>query len=175
LVTGLVIRRVVHETAGVEVQLKWPNDLIWHDKKLGGVLVELKAESHGPCYVVVGIGINVSGIPAQLDGTGNWPGGVVDLYTATNGTPPQRNGLAARLIGVLGSMLRSYSERGFSAYREEYDTADYLLGRQVSVQDGSTLLAGVAGGVDADGALRVNTGDAIERVIAGDVSVRTVR
>ena len=89
--------------------------------------------------------------------------------------PPPRNSLAARLIGALGSMLQSYSERGFPAYREEYAAADYLHGRQVSVQDGSNLLAGVAGGVDADGALWVNTGDAIERVIAGDVSVRTVR
>jgi len=175
LVTGLVIRSVILETTGVEVQLKWPNDLIWHDKKLGGVLVELKAESHGPCYVVVGIGINVSGIPAQLDSTGNWPGGVVDLYTATSGMPPPRNSLAARLIGALGSMLLSYSESGFPAYREEYAAADYLYGRQISVQDESNVLTGVAGGVDADGALRVNTGDGVERVIAGDVSVRMVR
>jgi BirA family biotin operon repressor/biotin-[acetyl-CoA-carboxylase] ligase len=174
LATGLVIRRVIREATGLEIRLKWPNDLIWDDKKLGGVLIELKAESQGPCYVVVGIGMNVSSIPARLERAAHWPDGAVDLYTATQGALPSRNVLAANLIDALGRMLPSYGESGFLAYREEFGSADYLQGRHISVEDASQSIVGLASGVDVDGALRVNTGAAIERVIAGDISVRLV-
>lgn len=174
LVTGLVIRRVVHAAASLGIQLKWPNDLIWDNRKLGGVLIELKTESRGRCYIVVGIGLNVSSIPAQLESESQWPSGAIDLCTATGGTVPSRNVLAANIIDALGRMLQSYGESGFSAYSEEYRVADYLYGRLVSVSDGVNSITGVASGIDSNGALRVNTGEAMKCVIAGDVSVRMV-
>lgn len=172
LVTGVVIRRVIRAVADLDIQLKWPNDLIWEDKKLGGVLIELKAEKQGRCYIVVGIGLNVSSMPAQLEAKSQWPSGAIDFCTAMGGKVPSRNILAANLIDALGSMLQGYVESSFSAYSEEYSVADCLCGRLVSVSDGVTSITGVASGIDFDGALRVNTGEAIERVIAGDVSVR---
>ncbi|TDJ45323.1 MAG: biotin--[acetyl-CoA-carboxylase] ligase, partial [Gammaproteobacteria bacterium] len=56
LATGVVVRQVLLEATGLAVQLKWPNDLVWDDRKLGGILVEFTAESQGRCYVVIGIG-----------------------------------------------------------------------------------------------------------------------
>lgn len=174
LATGLVIRRTLRETVGVGIKLKWPNDLIWGDRKLGGILVELKAESQGSCFIVIGMGLNVSSFPAQLEAESQWSNGAVDLGTATEGRPPSRNSLAASLIDSLGGMLQSYSSSGFAAYRDEFDEADYLRGRHVSVLDAVDSINGIASGIDADGALRLNMGDAVKRIIAGDVSVRMV-
>ena len=113
LATGVVVRRVLLEATGLDVQLKWPNDLVWEDKKLGGILVELTAESQGPCYVVVGIGINVSITPRHLEQIAGWPSGAVDLYAATEGRPPSRNVLAARIIEASARLLPHYGDNGF--------------------------------------------------------------
>jgi BirA family biotin operon repressor/biotin-[acetyl-CoA-carboxylase] ligase len=164
LATGVVVRRVLLEATGLDVQLKWPNDLVWEDKKLGGILVELTAESQGPCYVVVGIGINVSITPRHLEQIAGWPSGAVDLYAATEGRPPSRNVLAARMIEASARLLQHHA--AFSA-------VDYLRGRRVSVDAASHPISGTAVGVDGSGALLVDTGDGVRRVISGDVSVKT--
>ncbi len=173
LATGVVVRRVLLEATGLDVQLKWPNDLVWEDKKLGGILVELTAESQGPCYVVVGIGINVSITPRHLEQIAGWPSGAVDLYAATEGRPPSRNVLAARMIEASARLLPHYGDNGFLQHHAEFSAVDYLRGRRVSVDAASHPISGTAVGVDGSGALLVDTGDGVRRVISGDVSVKT--
>ncbi len=173
LATGVVIRRVLFEATGLAVQLKWPNDLIWEDKKLGGILVEFTVESQGRCYVVIGIGINISIAPKWLEQVAGSLGGAIDLYAATQGHPPPRNILAARMIEASARVFRHYRDNGFLEYHAEFNAVDYLRGRHVSVDDASHLISGVAVGVDRSGALRVDTGDDVRRVISGHVSVRT--
>ena len=58
LAVGVCARRALASIGHVPMQLKWPNDLLVEDRKLGGILIELRAESAGPAYVVIGIGIN---------------------------------------------------------------------------------------------------------------------
>ena len=171
---GVVIRRALQEAAGVTAQLKWPNDLVVDEKKLGGILVELRTSSDGACYVVIGVGINVSIEPAELKSIAGWPNGAIDLSTATGGRPPSRNTLAAKLIQELSLLLPCYRDSGFSSYRAEFLGFDYLRGRQVSIDDASPPVSGAAAGVDETGALLVDSGDRIERIVAGDVSVRMV-
>jgi BirA family biotin operon repressor/biotin-[acetyl-CoA-carboxylase] ligase len=173
LATGVVVRRVLLDETGLDIRLKWPNDLVWEDKKLGGILVELAAESQGPCYVVIGIGINISIAPGRLEQVAGWPSGAVDLHTATAGRPPSRNVLAARLIEASARLLPHYGDHGFVRYHAEFTGVDYLRGRHVSVDAVTEPVSGVAAGVDRSGALLVDTGDGIRRVISGDISVRT--
>ena len=173
LATGVVIRRVLVEATGLDIQLKWPNDLVWEDKKLGGILVEFTVDKQGPCYVVIGIGINISIPPRRLEQVAGSLGGAIDLYAATQGRPPSRNVLAAKMIEALARLLAHYCDNGFLEYHAEFGAVDYLRGRRISVDDASHLISGMAVGVDRSGALRVDTGDGVQRVIAGDVSVRT--
>ena len=88
LAVGVVARRALAAVAGVDVGLKWPNDLVLDARKLGGILLELTAEAQGGCYVVAGIGINVSLPPESLRTLSDWPRGAIDLATATSGAPP---------------------------------------------------------------------------------------
>ena len=176
LAVGVAVRRVLERVAGLTISLKWPNDLVFDERKLGGILLELKAEAHGGAHVVVGVGLNVALPASLLPALSDWPRGAVDLKTALREEPPPRAVLAAALVNELSTLLVDYPARGFSAYRTEWRSADFLRGRSVRLDEPTGRLVGTALGIDADGALLVET-DAGKRrrVVAGDVSVRSVR
>ena len=168
LAVGVVTRRALIEQTGLPIEIKWPNDLLVDGRKLGGILVELSAESHGPVHVVVGVGVNVSATPQLTHSTGAWAGGAIDLASATGDRPPSRNALAAALIEAFAGLLRAYADDGFAAYHAELADADYLRGRRISA-DGAV---GTALGIGADGMLLVETESGVSKILAGDVSVR---
>ncbi len=174
LAVGVVAHRVLARVTGISIALKWPNDLVWDDRKLGGILLELTAEGQGGCHVVAGIGINVA-LPAELLPTlSDWPRGAIDLATATRGAPPARATLAAALIEALADLFASYAAVGFGAYRDDWRAADYLHGREVRLDEASGPVLGTALGIESDGALLIETGAGVRRrVVAGDVSVRS--
>lgn len=174
LAVGVVVRRALADTAGLDVALKWPNDLVLDERKLGGILLELAAEAQGRCYVVAGIGINVALPPESLSVLSNWPQGAIDLATPMRGAPPPRLAVAARLTDGLADLFASFADTGFAPYRSEWRDADYLLGRRVKLDDPGAPANGTARGIDGDGALLVEMANGVRRrVISGDVSVRS--
>jgi BirA family biotin operon repressor/biotin-[acetyl-CoA-carboxylase] ligase len=173
LAVGVVARRVLQRIAGIEIGLKWPNDLVIDERKLGGILLELAGEAQGGAHVVAGIGINVALPPELLPSLSDWPRGAIDLKTALGRDPPPRAALVGALVTDLAELFAGYPRHGFAPYRGEWRAADYLRGRAVRVDDAAGPISGTAVGIDADGALLVETaGGARRRVVAGDVSVR---
>jgi BirA family biotin operon repressor/biotin-[acetyl-CoA-carboxylase] ligase len=171
LAIGVVARRVVKRVTGVTIELKWPNDLVWADRKLGGVLVELAAEAQGGAHVVAGIGLNVATPPDLLMSLSDWPRGAVDLATALGRQPP-RLPLVVALVDELAGLFADYPATGFAAYRSDWRAGDYLRGRAVRVDEASGHVDGTALGIEADGALVLETNGGRRRVVAGDVTVR---
>ena len=175
LAVGVAIARALEASGYADVELKWPNDLVHGQRKLGGILIELKSEAGGPLHVVVGIGLNVAlgdAITRDVAATGNR---AVDL--ASLGVAPDRNALIAAFLesGVQG--LATFAQSGFASFGDDYRDADVLAGQRVVVagtRDSATgtVLSGTALGIDADGALLVQTPGGVERVLSGDVSVR---
>jgi BirA family transcriptional regulator, biotin operon repressor / biotin---[acetyl-CoA-carboxylase] ligase len=173
LAVGLAARRAIARVSGAEVQLKWPNDLVWDDRKLGGVLLETAARGKVR-HLVMGVGINVSLPPEWLADVSDWRTGAVDLAAVTAGRPPAREALAAALIAELAAVCQDYERKGFAPYLAEWRRADCLEGRRVRVDAGEPL-EGTASGVDADGALLVETGGGERhRVVSGEVTVRAL-
>ncbi|HEX7082042.1 MAG TPA: biotin--[acetyl-CoA-carboxylase] ligase [Gammaproteobacteria bacterium] len=173
LAVGVVVRRVIARLCGIAVELKWPNDLVWDGRKLGGILVESVADGQGGLHAVAGIGINVAMPDAQLAVVSDWPRGAADLAHATGGAPPRRLRLAAALIEALADAFASYPASGFAPYRDELAAADCLCGERVVVADVAETWSGTARGIDASGALLVVDDDGrARRVISGDVTVR---
>jgi BirA family transcriptional regulator, biotin operon repressor / biotin---[acetyl-CoA-carboxylase] ligase len=173
LAAGVAARRAIAATCGVTVGLKWPNDLVWDGRKLGGLLVESAPTPRGS-VAVVGIGINVRVDEVRLATLSDWPGGAVDLAQAAGGGPPERSSLAAAVITELVEVLDDYARRGLAPYRAALSDADWLHERRVIVVDGTRRISGYAAGIDSDGALIVDEPDGSRRrVLAGDVSVRT--
>jgi BirA family biotin operon repressor/biotin-[acetyl-CoA-carboxylase] ligase len=173
LAVGVAARRAILSTTGVAVLLKWPNDLVFAERKLGGILVELSVEAHGACHVVAGLGINVAMPTELLASIASWPGGAVDLRTAARGEAPSRAALAAALVGELAALFAAFARTGFDPYRDEWNAADFLAGRAVEVEQADGTVQGTACGVAPDGSLLLEVAGGVEhRIVSGDVTVR---
>lgn len=173
LAVGVITRRVIQAEADLHVKLKWPNDLIWGGRKLGGVLVEVKKTQDSPCYVVVGIGLNVA-LPKPGSGESpKWRTGAVDLYEAVAGNLPSRVALVSALIEALLKLLENYGDTGFLPYHGEFMEADFLKGRMIELEDSKGPVFGKAVRVESDGFLLLETARGMCRVSTGDVSVKS--
>lgn len=174
LAIGVSALRALRGLGIAGVQLKWPNDLVTPEGKLGGILIEMRTESGGPVQVVIGIGLNVALHPdlrATLAGMGTAAADLASI--AAPAPPPARAALTAALLTEGVGAVREFATHGFAPFLDEYQAADALRDRPVRLQGSGPVDSGVARGVDGDGALRVEHGGQIHRIIAGEVSVRT--
>jgi BirA family transcriptional regulator, biotin operon repressor / biotin---[acetyl-CoA-carboxylase] ligase len=153
------------------VTLKWPNDLLVAERKLGGVLIDLRAESAGPASVVIGIGLNVS-LGAALLGQIAAGGTAATDLASTERPLPARNVLAAALLNACVGGLAAFARDGLKPFVEDWRAADALRGRAVSVSAADGVARGIARGIDLRGALMLETPAGLRRFISGDVSVR---
>lgn len=169
LAMGVAVAEALAET-GVEVQLKWPNDIVFGDRKLGGLLIDGGGEAHGQCHVVVGLGLN-GRLPAATQTSIDQP--VTDL-AALLGADPDRNQLAARLLSHLLTALADFSSGGFAAFRERFAARDVLCGRPVTVHIGDHVHSGRAQGVDDSARLCVTIDGIRQHFDVGEVRVRGV-
>jgi BirA family biotin operon repressor/biotin-[acetyl-CoA-carboxylase] ligase len=171
LVVGVCALRALSHLGVDRARLKWPNDLLVDDRKLGGILIELRAESAGPACVVIGIGLNVAlgaSLLEKIVTTGLAP---IDL-AAAGLKESARNAVAAGLISAFVRGLLEFERDGLKPFVREWMEADALRGRPVTVTGAEDSTKGVARGIDLDGALLVETPRGLLRFISGDVSVR---
>jgi BirA family biotin operon repressor/biotin-[acetyl-CoA-carboxylase] ligase len=167
LAVGVATARALLELGVRDLGLKWPNDLMVAERKAGGLLLEIEGESSGPWSVAVGVGVNVStpaAAAAQIDQP--W----CDLRGA--GLEAGRNRVAGRLLSHLLMALARFEREGFAPFRAHWERLDAVRGRNVRVEASDRVTHGRASGVDETGALLVVAGGAVQRVVAGEVSLR---
>jgi BirA family biotin operon repressor/biotin-[acetyl-CoA-carboxylase] ligase len=153
LAAGAAMADAVSEVAGVDVRCKWPNDLLLHGAKVGGVLAESELDGATARHVVVGVGVNLEP-PDDVAGAA----GIGDV---------DEENLVTAFLRRLHSLLAGDPARILDAWRARADT----LGRRVDATtvDG-TVVRGIATDVDPTGALAIDVrGHGIARVAFGDV------
>ncbi len=168
LAAGVWIARALQAAGIDDIQLKWPNDVLHGDRKLAGVLTELKGEAEGPCLAVVGVGLNLDMSECQ---TGSIEQPWTDLRTVTGHHPP-RNRLAGLLLHYLLEGLADYGRHGLASTRRHWNRLDCMAGKPVHLLLPSESLSGTAGGIDETGALLLHTEKGIRAIHSGDVSLR---
>jgi BirA family transcriptional regulator, biotin operon repressor / biotin---[acetyl-CoA-carboxylase] ligase len=170
---GVAVARALERAGAQGVTLKWPNDIWLRDRKLGGVLIELRAEASGPAHVVIGVGVNVD-LPAavrrEIEAGGVRVAAVADACAAV----PSRNLVAGAILDELLSMLGQFEREGFAAFRDAWTALDALSGRPARVLLGRTVISGTSRGVDQEGALLLDTGDRVQRFVSGEASLRVI-
>ncbi len=168
LVAGLALAEAVETVAPGLVGLKWPNDLWLGRKKAGGIIAETIAERDRIVAVILGIGINVNlaagEIPEELRRT------ATSIRVAT-GVECDRIALAAALFSRLNNRYMEAESLGFGPLRPEWERYSALTGARVTIVSGAGRQSGTVRGIDADGALLVEEGGRLSRVVAGDVSL----
>lgn len=167
LAVGVALAEALHP----QVQIKWPNDLCWQGRKLGGVLVETVSLG-AQRYAVIGVGLNLVAPALPSDGVLG-PGmpalpaaGLLDLM------PDAAKGVGHWLRRVAAPLLRQaldFEAQGFGHLVPRYAARDALMGRPVRLSDGRE---GVADGVRADGALWLTAASGRSAVWQHEVSVR---
>lgn len=158
---------------GADAGLKWPNDLIWQNRKLGGILIEMRGESAGPSTVVIGIGLNVHMPSAvRLALAEQQAALIADVHEILRDRTPTRSVLAGALTEEILSMLQLFALRGFEPFVDEWRQLDTLAQAQVKVINGTETIMGTARGVELDGALLVDVNGQLRRFVSGEVSLR---
>lgn len=169
LAVGVAIARAL-ESAGIQgTSLKWPNDVLFHYRKLAGTLIELQGDMLGPTVAVIGIGINLKlsdSIKAHIDQ------GVTDVFSIT-GEMPDRNRLLALLLTELATVLREFEREGFAPFRKEWVRYHGYENKAVTLRlpDGSSQ-KGVVHGVAEDGSLLLKTAAGNLGFNGGEITLR---
>jgi len=171
MIGSLAVAKAIAELTGLEVKLKWPNDVLIRPipgiefKKVCGVLTEMVSEVSRVNYVITGLGINVN-----------------------NRIPPSLRAMATSLKDVVGhnlpkwELLRKVLEKfdkyylvfrkgGVVPILQEYKGMSAVLGREVKIECPDGIIKGKALNIDEYGALIVKTEDSKKRVVAGDVTI----
>lgn len=158
LAVGVSIAQSLHP----DLRLKWPNDVWLNDRKLGGILIE--TASFGDVrYVVIGVGLNIG--PREALGLSTPPAWLQELLPSSSDAP---SALQA-IIWPLVQALHRFESGGFAPFQTQFNALDALMGRTIALSDGMT---GLARGVDASGALLVQTAVGVQKITSSEVSVR---
>jgi BirA family biotin operon repressor/biotin-[acetyl-CoA-carboxylase] ligase len=158
LATGVSIAESLHP----DLRLKWPNDIWWQGRKLGGILIET-ASFGDSRYTVVGVGINIEAPKATgLTTPAAW---LKELLPGVEG--PQT---LLRVVPALVRALKAFERGSFLPFQGLFNQRDALRGKAIELSDGTT---GVAQGVDEIGALVLLTAHGLKKVTSAEVSVRT--
>ncbi len=158
----------IDRSTGLRPAIKWTNDLVFGNRKLGGILTELGFEGGKVSYAVVGIGINCSQSPEDF------PPELRDIATSlasVTGRSVDMAALEAEMLTALEAMGHSLQEK--EAILEHYRRDCITLGQRVNVVRGEDISYGTALDVDGEGALVVRFDDgSVRSVSSGEVSVR---
>ncbi len=168
LFVGVAVARALSKIGIHEVGLKWPNDILVHHQKIGGILIEMQGEANGPIAMVIGIGINHA-IPTKIAQAIDQP--VTDIVSHVQNTV-SRNELAAILISELLLLLNGTTEDDHEALLEEWRRYDCYKDRMANLLLHDSEISGQVMGIDDDGCLLISVDGHVERYMSGELSVR---
>jgi BirA family biotin operon repressor/biotin-[acetyl-CoA-carboxylase] ligase len=168
LAVGSAVIRVLEKMGFEGVGLKWPNDIFFQNRKLGGLLIETRGEIAGPCDVVIGMGLNIA-FPVDFEANIDQPW--IDLASIKDSVP-SRNVIAAELISELMLLLDAYAETDTKDIINEWQKYDCMRGKLAKLILPDKSITGQVVGVDDDGALLMSVNDNVRKFTAGEISLR---
>jgi BirA family biotin operon repressor/biotin-[acetyl-CoA-carboxylase] ligase len=165
---SVAVARAIREVGRVDARIKWPNDVIIDDKKLAGILTELRVEADEVLMAILGIGIDVN---CEQDDFPNDLARIATSLKLETGSTQDRVALAARVLATFDECYQ-LALTDFEAVADEWAKLCTTLGRQIVVTMGQRRIEGFAQALDSDGALlvRCDSGQ-MERILGGDLVV----
>jgi BirA family biotin operon repressor/biotin-[acetyl-CoA-carboxylase] ligase len=163
LLCAVSISEAIKEHTGLDAQIKWPNDLLMHNRKIGGILTELNAETDLTRFVVIGIGLNVNNDKKTL----------VEGATSLKEETKEEINRVSLIQGILRRLevnYLSFQKKGSEHIIEKWRLYSATLGKRVKVTCQKIHLEGEAVDIDSDGGLLIrNDSGLIEKIMSGDI------
>lgn len=169
LVVGVIVIQALNDCGIFEVNLKWPNDIYWRQKKLAGILIEASGGTKNSCNVVIGLGLNFYLPKKQAKSiTQDW----TDLtHIAPDNSSKIRNKLVAILLNYLLPTLANFNADTLTYYLNKWRQYDYLKGQQATLYTKQQAFTGVVTGINNQGELLLqNKQGEIKAFASGEVS-----
>lgn len=162
VVTALQVAESLQEINNLECQVKWPNDILYDGKKLGGILLSTTTKFKKG-WMLIGVGINVNNpLPADLSKTA----------TSIMVVRKQSQGRSRLLESILASIHTAWTEfdrTGFGPYQKAVESRLTGVGKAVQVKVGTKTVQGTMKAVDPQGNLLVESGSGLKTVQAGEI------
>ena len=171
LVAGMAVAKSVKEVTGLDVKIKWPNDVVIRGKKISGTLTEMSMELGAIHYIVIGTGINAN--------VTEFPEEIQDIATSLileKGEKVDRAAIICAHMEAFEDFYDRFMEYGdMTLLREDYQELLVNQNQQVRVLEPGNEYTGIARGIDELGQLLVEKEDgSMVKVYAGEVSVRGI-
>lgn len=169
IMVAVAVRRAVLEATGLELVIKWPNDLLWAGRKVCGILAELGGEVDRLAFLVVGIGLNVNQVAEDFPEELRETAGSLRLAA---GRSLDRVVLLQALFRQVEACYLQVLKEGFAGILEDCRRYSATLGQRLTVREGARTLTGVARGIGDDGGLQLEltTGELVT-VYSGDTTL----
>ncbi len=166
LAMGVAIMRAINQFGVTGLSLKWPNDILTAQGKLGGILVEAQGDVLGPCAVVIGVGLNC-GLPLDLEQRIDQPASALDQVCIVM---PTRNQLLAAVLRAQAEVLDEFAHTGFAKLRTEWEGyhAQQNLPIQLNMPNGG-IISGIGRGASVHGELLLETAQGVRSFHSGEV------
>ena len=171
LAAGLAVHAAIQQIdARVQVDLKWPNDVLIGEKKVCGILTEMNAEATRVRYIVVGIGINVN--------HASFPKEIGDQATSLRLATGSEWSRVELLVALLKSLDREYrdllgqSEARHAILQRFAENSSWVRGKKVRIEENDSSFEGKTEGFDDRGFLQVRTQHGLQTVLSGTVRAR---
>jgi len=175
LMAAVACASAIRSLTSIPVSLKWPNDLMASDKKLGGILTEIKADANRVIYAVIGIGININLLSEDM------PDDIKDIATsikieqkrkAENNSDFSRTLIAVQTLKELDRWYNIFLNKGKIIIKDEWLKLSSTINRAVKVTVFNAILKGTAQGIDDSGMLVLQlSNNCLKKISAGDVTI----
>jgi BirA family biotin operon repressor/biotin-[acetyl-CoA-carboxylase] ligase len=165
---GLALAQAIGGLTGMDARIKWPNDCLVNDRKVGGILLELSAELDRINFVIVGIGVNVNHLSKDF------PKKLSSIATSIRmewGREVSRIKLLTLFLKKFEAIYLDFKKNGLVPQRQLIKKFSSLLGKKVVVKFGKEKIEGVAEDIDDNGSLVIRTRKGERVVRAGEVTV----
>ena len=170
LIVGLALVRALEALGISSLKVKWPNDVLFDNMKLGGILLEITGDIGGVCQLIIGVGINIHCQPEQMQNISQpW----TDLNRIT-GKNTDRNLLAVNVVMNIMQALSEFETHGLQGFLDEWQQYDAIFDKDVELISGDNSQFGKARGISKSGALLFEVDGITQEVQGGEISLRRV-
>ncbi|CAM3978724.1 biotin--[acetyl-CoA-carboxylase] ligase [Lederbergia lenta] len=170
LITAIAIARAIEEVTGKEPEIKWPNDILFHGKKMTGILTELHSEADKINFIIIGIGLNVN---QEMP---DFPEEVREIATSLaieNGKKVSRVILLQHILKNFEKYYQLYLEKGFGTLKVIWESYVTSIGKSIIARTISGEIVGKALGITEEGVLKIQDAEGqIHYVYSADIEIK---